>query len=57
MPSKQPKFARGIRKYIRNEKARIRREVDDVAKQYEMIGQLVKRFRPAEDVGKLVIGN
>ncbi|MGB9743415.1 MAG: hypothetical protein ACPLW9_01740 [Minisyncoccales bacterium] len=38
------KLPKSIRKYIRQEKARIRREVLDLAKQEEMIKQLYTRF-------------
>jgi hypothetical protein len=41
MPRKLPK---SIRKYIRKEKARIRREVLDLKKQEELIQQLYERF-------------
>ncbi|MDP1538512.1 MAG: hypothetical protein Q8M00_00575 [bacterium] len=38
------KLPKSIRKYIRKEKARIRREVLDFKKQEELINQLYKRF-------------
>gem|GEM_PF-5471089 len=47
MPGKRPRFARGVRKYIRTEKARIRREVVDISKQQELITTVIKRFSPA----------
>ena len=34
----------GIRKFIRQEKARIRREILDIKKQEELISQLYKKF-------------
>ena len=38
------KLPRSLRKYIRREKARIRREVLDFKKQEELINELYKRF-------------
>ncbi len=38
------KLSRGIRKYIRQEKARIRREVFDIEKQEKKIEELYKRY-------------
>ncbi|KPJ73252.1 hypothetical protein AMJ48_02200 [Parcubacteria bacterium DG_74_1] len=38
------KMPRSIRKFIRQEKARIRREVLDTKKQGELINQLYQRF-------------
>lgn len=38
------KLSRGIRKYIRQEKARIRREVLDVEEQKRLINQLYERL-------------
>jgi len=38
------KLPRSLRKYIRQEKARIRREVLDFKKQEELINELYKRF-------------
>jgi len=38
------KMPRSIRKFIRQEKARIRREVLDIKKQEELINQLYQRF-------------
>jgi len=42
MAGKRP--PKSLRKYIRKEKARIRREVLDLKKQKEMIQRLYKRF-------------
>ena len=38
------KLPKSIRKFIRQEKARIRREVLDIAKQRELIAQLYSKF-------------
>ena len=38
------KMPRSIRKFIRQEKARVRREVLDIKKQQELINQLYQRF-------------
>jgi len=38
------KLPKSIRKYIRQEKARIRREVLDVKKQKELIEEVYKKF-------------
>ncbi len=38
------KLPRSIRKFIRKEKARIRREVLDLKKQEELINELYKKF-------------
>ncbi len=38
------KFSRSIKKYIRQEKARIRREVSDSAEQKRLIEELYKKF-------------
>jgi len=40
MPLEKRMLSRGIRKYIRREKARIRREVFDLEKQKELIREL-----------------
>jgi hypothetical protein len=40
------KLPKSIRKYIRKEKARIRREVLDLAEQKRLIDELYKRFLP-----------
>ncbi len=40
----EKKLAKSIRKYIREEKARIRREVFDVKKQMELINELYQKF-------------
>ena len=40
----EKRLPRSLRKYIRKEKARIRREVLDLEKQKELIGQLYERF-------------
>ena len=41
------KLHRSIRKHIRKEKARIRREVFDLKKQKELIKQLYQKFKNA----------
>ena len=41
---KKRKLPKSLRKYIRKEKARIRREVLDFKKQEELINELYKRF-------------
>ena len=41
---KRKKMPRSVRKFIRQEKARIRREVLDTKKQEELINQLYQRF-------------
>jgi len=38
------KLPKGIRKYIRKEKARIRREVLDIKEQEELINELYKKY-------------
>ena len=38
------KLPKSIRKYIRKEKARIRREISDSEKQKELVNQLYQRF-------------
>ena len=38
------KLPRSVRKYIRKEKARIRREVLDLKKQEELINELYQKF-------------
>lgn len=38
------KLPKGVRKYIRKEKARIRREVLDIKEQEKLISELYKRF-------------
>ena len=43
------KLPKSIRKYIRLEKARIRREVLDLKKQNEMIEQLYKKYQRKND--------
>lgn len=40
----QYKLSNGIRKYIREQKARIRREVSDLKEQVRQIEELYKRF-------------
>ncbi len=40
----QSKLPRSVRKHIRKEKARIRREVLDLDKQEELISQLYQKF-------------
>jgi len=39
------KLPKGVRKYIRKEKARIRREVLDIKEQEELIQQLYEKFK------------
>ena len=46
------KMPRSIRKFIRREKARIRREVLDIKKQEELISQLYKKTSK-EDENKI----
>jgi len=41
---RKKKLPKSIRKHIRKEKARIRREVLDFKKQRELINQLYKKF-------------
>ncbi len=43
---KQKRIANSFRKYIRKEKARIRREVLDLSKQEELIKGLYLKFNP-----------
>lgn len=38
------KFSRSVKKFIRGEKARIRREVSDLDKENKLIEELYKRF-------------
>ena len=40
----KPLFSKGTRKYIRLQKARIRREIFDFKKQQELIQELYQRF-------------
>lgn len=44
MKKKKMKLSKGIRKYIRQEKARIRREILDIGKQDKLIEELYKKF-------------
>ncbi|MDP4007531.1 MAG: hypothetical protein Q8P55_03010 [bacterium] len=44
----KPLFPRSTRKYIRSQKAQIRREVFDTAKRQEMIKKLLERFLPKQ---------
>ena len=46
------KLSRGFRKYIRREKARIRREVLDLKLQEKMIQDLYQKFGSGENVHK-----
>lgn len=46
------KLPRSIRKYIRKEKARIRREVFDLKEQEKLIGELYKKFSKKEKTKK-----
>ena len=41
------KFPKGIRKHIRKEKARIRRQILDLKEQDKLINELYKKFPPA----------
>ena len=41
---KKRKLPKSLRKYIRKEKARIRREVLDIKEQEELIGELYQKF-------------
>ena len=40
----KPLFSKSTRKYIRFQKARIRREIFDIKKQRELIQKLIERF-------------
>lgn len=42
--TKKKRLAKSIRKFVRKEKARIRREVLDPKKQKELIDQLCKKY-------------
>lgn len=44
------KMPRSIRKFIRREKARIRREVLDIKKQEELIDQLYKKLLKEDEI-------
>lgn len=41
------KFSRGVKKFIRGEKARIRREISDLGEQKRLIEELYKQFTKA----------
>jgi hypothetical protein len=41
------RLPKSIRKYVRKEKARIRREVLDIEKQRQLINELYKKFKYA----------
>ncbi len=43
------RLSKSIRKYIRREKARVRREVLDLEKQKKLIDELYKSFSKKED--------
>lgn len=43
MKKKNRKFSRGYRKYIREQKAKIRREILDLQKQKELIDKLYQK--------------
>lgn len=45
---KRKKLPKNLRKYIRQEKARIRRQVLDIEEQKRLIGALIKRFQKNE---------
>lgn len=47
MPDKRP--PRSIRKFIRQEKARIRREIFDIEKQKKLIRELYRKFISQEE--------
>ncbi|OGZ65126.1 MAG: hypothetical protein A3C50_04060 [Candidatus Staskawiczbacteria bacterium RIFCSPHIGHO2_02_FULL_43_16] len=49
MPSIYPNLKFSDRKFIRTEKARIRRQFLDMAKQREMISELYKKLVPSEN--------
>lgn len=38
------KFSRGVKKFIRKDKSRIRREISDSAEQKRLIEELYKKF-------------
>ena len=38
------RFSKGVRKYIRNEKLRIRREIFDIKKQKELISSIYQKL-------------
>jgi len=40
------KLSKSMRKYVRKEKTRIRREISDLKKQKELIKQLYQKFTP-----------
>lgn len=46
--NKTKRLSKGIRKYIRTQKARIRREVLDVEEQQKLIKELYKKFTSAK---------
>ncbi|MCK4781815.1 hypothetical protein KAS79_02730 [Candidatus Parcubacteria bacterium] len=41
---KKKKFSKGLRKFIRKEKSRIRREIFDLEEQKKQINELYKKF-------------
>jgi len=45
---KYKKLSRGYRKYLRREKARMRREISDLGEREKKIKELVIRFRPSD---------
>jgi len=47
------KIPQSIRKYIRKEKSRLRREVFDIKKQEELINQLYKKYLPGPVAKKI----
>ena len=49
---KKKKLPKGLRKYIRKEKARIRREVFDRKEQERLINELYKQFLPKKNLEK-----
>lgn len=48
----EKKLSKSLRKYIRKEKARIRREVLDVPEQKRLIAELYEQFLPKEHLEK-----
>ena len=54
----KPLFSKSTRKYIRFQKARIRREIFDIKKQRELIQELIERFtiKPEKKEKKPKIG-
>lgn len=55
--SKNNTIRKSDKKFIRREKARIRRQFLDIKKQKEMIDELYKRFQPMAETEKTVYNN